>query len=391
MTLQSTSRALGVACVFVFWFAADPASAQSATEQRPETSLPASSSVDVDAAQSAEAGGITNDEIWNLLSSVSDRLDTATSRVTDAKNAAEEIVDRVRDGVAALTADLRTAVDGALADLKRIVARELGGAEYVAFTNGANSCSAATCEPFRQELLSLLLDFESTANGLFAMTGLTQLQLDLQRMRGIIGTLPGRLLFPLYLVFKVDNGDLLGSISDLLAELSADLDPLQGVFDTQSLPARATGPGTPLCTAMTENPLAFEIIVIRNAARAIALKIIAKIFDALGETSATVDAGVHGYAHITYEENFPKKFASILEALSDSEFYIAKTVEAKLEFCLTLQVKLDAQQAQIELLDGQAQILNAIHGNTDLNNSGATDLEDYAVFNQNVGAGNRQP
>ena len=324
--------------------------------------------------------------IWDLLNDFSDRLDLVNSRATDAKNASEEVVDRVRDGVAVLTGDLRTAIDDALADLKRIVARELSGAEYIAFTDGANSCSAATCEPFRKELLSLLLNFESTANGLFAMTGLSQLQLDFQRMRGIVDDLPGRILFPLYLVFKTDNGDLLGSISGLLADLNADLDPLQDVFNTDTSPTMPAGPGTPTCTAMTEDPLVFQIIIIRNAARAIALKIIAKIFDALGETSTNVDAGVHGYAHITYEDNFPKKFAAVLVAMSDSESYIAKTVKAKLEFCLKLQVIVEAEQSWLDLLDGQSQLLDALRGNADLNYDGEFNVKDYAVFQRKFGS-----
>jgi len=387
MSIQSSARRFCVASLVMFGAFTCRGWAQTVKEPAPEPAKPPTATpTEAEAAVPVSAGGITNDEIWNLLNSVSDRVDTNIVRATDARDAAQEVRAGVRDGVAALTGELRAAVDGALADLKRIVAEELGGADFVAFTDGPNSCSPSTCEPFRQELLSLVVNFESTANGLFTATQLGQIQLDFQRLRGILENVPGRLLFPLYYVLKMDHGDLLGALSDLLGELNADLGALQDVFVTDGVAAEVAGPGTPICTAMTDAPLAFEIIVIRNTARAIALKLIAKVFDALGETSATADAGVHGYVHITYEENFPKKFAAILESLSDSEFYIAKAVEGKLEFCLMLQVKIDAQQTQLDSLAGQAQVLDAIHGNADFNYDGDINLRDFAVFQRKFGS-----
>ncbi len=387
MLIQSIRRTAGLACLVAFAAMADHASAQSAPDQRTEAAKPATGSAnEADATSPATSGGITNEDIWNLLNSVSSRVDTTVNRATDARDAAVEVREGVRDGVSALTGQLRTAIDGALADLERIVADELGGTEFIAFTDGPNSCSASLCEPFRQELLSLLLDLESSANGIFVVTGLNQFQIDFQRIRGVIQNLPGRVLFPLYRVLQVDNGDLLGSLSDLLSELDADLDLVQDVFETESERPRAAGPGTPICTAMTETPFIYENIVIRNTGRAIALKVIAKILEALGETTASADAGVHGYVHITYEENFPKKFAAVLEALSDSEFYIARAVNSKLEFCLMLQVQIDAQQRQDDLVNGQAQILDAIRGNADLDQDGNTNLNDYSLFHQKLEA-----
>ncbi len=323
---------------------------------------------------------------WELLNRVSTRVDTAVNRTTDARDAAEEVRQGVRDGAAALTGQLRTAVEGALADLDRIVTDELAGEDFNAFTEGPNACSPASCKPFRQELMSLLLNIESGGNGIFVMTGLNQLQLDFQRMRDLIENLPGRVLFPLHRALQADNGDLLGALSNLLTELHADQDLIQDVFAAENRALSADRPGTPICTAMTETPLAFEIIVIRNTARAIALKVVAKILEALGETSASADAGVHGYAHITYKENFPKKFAAVLEALSQSEFYIAHAVNSKLEFCLTLQVEIDARQHQDNLANGQTQILDALRGNADLNYDGNIDLKDFAVFQQKFGS-----
>lgn len=325
------------------------------------------------------------DCIWALLNDVEDRVNTTVATVTEAAGAADEVRDGVRDGVVALTDQLRTAIDGALADVQRIVENELGSAEYAAFTDGANSCSPVTCEPFRQELLLLLDNFESSTNGLFQVAALEQLQLDLGRMRGVIELLPGRILFPLYRVLKMDNGDLLGSLSDLLAELNADLEPLGDIFATDNQK-------TPICTVMTSAPLVFKAIIIRKKARAIALKVLAKIFDALGETSASADAGVHGYVHITYQENIPQKLAAILKALSDSEFAIAGAVKDKLEFCLNLKAAIDAQQWQLDMMDNQTQMLDAISGNPDLNYDGNVNIKDFAVFQRKFGSvGAQQP
>jgi hypothetical protein len=334
----------------------------------------------------ASAGGMINEQILELLGSVSNRVDTTIDRATDARDAAEDIRDRVSDGVDALDDQLRDAIDGALDDLRRIVAVELGGAEFIAFTDGPNACSPPTCQPFRQELLTLLDDLEASTNGLFAVTGLDQLQIDFARMRSVIQNLPGRALFPLYVVLKLDNGNLLASLSSLMTELNADLSVIEDVFATEKPTASAAGPSTPICNAITTTPGIFEAVAVRNAARAIALKVVAKIFDALGETSASADAGIHGYVHITYKENFPKKFAAILEALSDAEFYIAEAVNSKLEFCLLLQVKIDAQQHLIDILTGQTQILDAIAGNADLNYDGEVNLLDFAIFQRKFGS-----
>lgn len=378
-------RSFTVVSLAVLWLAPAAAWAQSVTQPQSETvKQPAPAPAELKGTQGTATPADITEDIYNLLTSVSSRVDTAITRATDAKNSAEEIRDRVREGVAALTDQLRTAIDGAVADVQRIVENELGGTEYVAFTDGPNSCSALTCEPFRQELLLLLDNFESSANGLFQVAALEQLQLNLGRMQGVIEVLPGRILFPLYRVFKMDNGDLLGSLSDLLTELVADLEPITDIFATDAVEAQ-------ICAVLTDNTLIFEVIIIRTTARAIGLKLLAKVFDAVGETAVSGDVGVHGYTHVTYEENFPKKFAAVLEALSDAEFYIANAVRGKLEFCLMRQVEIVALERQAALLDGQSQILNAIRGNADLNTDGTTDLTDYALFLQEFRKGRTQP
>jgi len=105
-----------------------------------------------------------------------------------------------------------------------------------------------------------------------------------------------------------------------------------------------------------------------------------------GEADAACGAGVHGYAHVTYEGNFPKKFAAILESLSRAEFYIASAVESTLVFCLMLQVKTDAHQWQVDMLDGQTHMLDSIRGNADLNYDGGANLKDCAMSQQKFGS-----
>ena len=333
---------------------------------------------------SRAAWGDILDDILSSSQQAGNRAATARDRATEARDAAREVRDNARDGVAALTDQLRTAINDAVEDLRRTLEDELGGSDYAAFVDGENGCSA-DCEQFRLELRSFLLDLETVSNTLFVITGLDTMQFDFDRLRGIVDNLPGRVLFPLYRVLAVENDNLLGSIVELLDNTAADLSLVQDVFSTEGMRM-----GTPLCDVMTENPGLFEATAIALTTRAVATKLVGKLFAALGETTASGDAGIHGYVHITYEDNFPKKFAAIIEAISESNFYVAEAVSSKLEFCLTLKTETDTEARYQAVMTGQQEILGAIaaincsstQASADLDLDGDTDLVDYSLFQQ---------
>lgn len=327
------------------------------------------------------------DDIFDLTTAARDRATQARDRAieardraTEARNSANEIRDNVRQGVAALSVQVRTLISEAVEDLQGIVDDELEGREAFIADGG---CSLAVCEPFRENLVMLLQNIQALVNTILEIVEMNELRLDFDREIDLINLLPGRVLFPLHRIFAVDT-NLLGDTrgSGLVTRLSDTVDKLQVL--KEALEDRFCGKepdGEPKsllekevrkCACVLNNADPVE-----NAAKSVkltglALKLIGKRLSAKGETTAGgINPGVHGYINLTIKDNKKKAWAETLDGLSEALSKIAEGADDKLRDCLIFST-------QAEILQGLQNVKPVLTGDFDAD--GDIDLADYAHF-----------
>jgi len=316
----------------------------------------------------------TANQASNRAAAARDRAVEARDRATEARDSADEIRDKVREGVATLTDQIRTMVSEAVEDLKRTVAEEMEGRDELL---GQSGCSAEFCEPFRQDMLTLLNNIQTITNCLFVITELDEVSIDLSREIGIVQDLPGRALYPLYRVLSKDSNMFASGLLPKLNTLTADLVELKEfLIDTA-------------CTPVWEDTDRATTVVRSATLGASTLQMIGKTMISVGETQFFGDAGIHGYVHINVKLNALKKWGGRLVGLADAILPIVQFAGRKVDNCIDLQKQ---EQNQAELVQGQQEIMTAIKslscapGNIgDLNFDGVVNLADFALFQQAFG------
>ncbi len=307
-----------------------------------------------------------------------DRAIEARDRAKEARDSADETRDRVREGVATLTDQIRDMISEAVEDVQRLVAEEIDGRDEFL---GQSGCSTELCEPFRQDMVTLLDNIQSITNCLFVITELDQVNIDLTREIGIVQDLPGRALFPLYRVLSKESNMFESGLLPKLNTLALDLIELKEfVVDTA-------------CTPVWDDTNRATLVVRSATLSASTLQLIGKTMVSIGETEFFGDAGIHGYAHINVKLNSLKKWGGRLVGLADTVIPVVQFAGRKVDYCINLQ---NQEQNQAELMQGQQDILAAINalncctsgGVADLNDDGIVDLLDYALFQQAFGSTN---
>lgn len=338
--------------------------------------------------------------ILTLLNSVSNRVDTMITSATDARDRAteagdhtSEMVGNMHDGLQNLTDEMRSRIQDGVQTLQQAVLDELAGATD--FTNGPNSCSAE-CEAFRSDVVTLLTNVQDISNALLANSGVTG-EADLSAEIDLINSLSGKALFPLYRVLQtlpILDDDFLSSISEIAADL---------VEVAPYLEDAVTARGTPVdvCTALAGNDALLEhlIFLASNIDKVgKGSEMAGAVLNAIGKTKISGRAGVWGWAGIKYTSALLERLGKHLESLGERLEPIAEKLETKLRYCVLkvgeedLVTTLDADHEQF--MTNDAEILNtlkalqAAYGNAaDLNDDGAVNLQDYALFRNAFGSG----
>jgi len=398
MLIQSNVRWIGVASLMLFAIAVNKGRAQTPTERQPETARPAaSSSVEANPA-STEALDVTQD-IWNLLNSVSDRVDTAITRATDARDRATEardhageMVDNMHDGVQNLTGEMRARIQDGVDALQQALLDELAGATD--FTNGPNSCSAE-CEAFRSDIITLLTSIQDISNALLSIAGING-QADFSGEVSFLNSLSGKVLYPLYRVFQtlpVLNQDFLTSMSEVAAGLE-EVAPY--LADT----VVARGTTVDVCEVLAQNDQLVErIITVATNIDKVGKgsQMAGAVVKAIGKSKFAARVGIWGWAGFSYTSGLLERIGEHLESLGNRLEPIAEKLERKLQYCV-LKVNeeeiisaVDANHNEVsqsqQAILAAVTALQAAHGNgADLNSDGIVDLADYSMFQNLFGS-----
>jgi len=316
-----------------------------------------------------------------------DRATEARDRATAARDSANEIRDHVREGVAALTDEVQTLISEAVEDLQQIAADELEGRDAF-LTDGG--CSMAVCEPFRENLVSLLRNIEALVNTVLSILEMEDLQFDFEREITVINLLPGRALFPLFRVLAVESNLLgsdtrgsgfLGQLSDAVAKLMVLKEALEDKIcgeDPKGEPKTLLESEVRKCRCVMDNAANVEVAAKRVKLTGLALKLVGKGLSAKGETTAGgINPGIHGYINLTIKDNKKKAWGERLDGLSDILSKIAEAADDKLRDCLNFST-------QAEILAGLGEIKAALDG--DLDRDGDIDLGDYSLFQRAFGS-----
>jgi hypothetical protein len=271
------------------------------------------------------------------------RVNAAVSAATGARAAAEEMRTRLRSGVNDLTADLQTMIDEAAAEARVILAEEKEGRD--AFLPGGE-CAAA-CTAFRNDLIELLTNLESLSKSVIDSTGLNA-DPDLTKLIESIRVAPGKVLFPLY---RVTQALLASNLPERLAVAANDVKALTTLV--------LSGP--------PDLPDACELIAprtteIERAVRGVSVvgalvKIVGKVFNAVGETEFEGYAGGWGFVGGTIKSNKKKTVGELLTGVSDAMSKVADYANGKLDLCATLAFREEAERS-LAAISGSLAALN---------------------------------
>lgn len=339
------------------------------------------------------------DDILGVATTARDRATQARDRATEARNRAtlafdraaeardntQELVDNARMGLAALNDQVRDMITHAIEDMQQLVERELEGLSEFTADGG---CSAAVCEPFRQDLIEWLQHTQAIVNSLFSIFHADELHLNFDREIAILNVIPGRLLFPLYRVLSADNSLVGTALLDRLSETESNLALIKDAL-AGSAPSAANRQGqTPLesevasCAFLMDHYDAVGEAKMEVSDLATILKLSAKWLKSKGETTAEgANPGIHGYINVTIKDNALKEFGEKIEGVSEGLAKAAEKIDDKARDCVLFTAHLDT-------LKNQQDILNAIDGikcpavarTADLDRDGDTDLADYSLF-----------
>lgn len=272
------------------------------------------------------------------LQDVLDRVNAAVTAAGGARTAAEqartaavEMQTKLQSGLNGLTAELQTMVDEAAADARQILAEESAGRD--AFLPGGQ-CAAA-CTAFRSDLIELLTNLETLSKSVVESTRLNA-DPDLSKFVASVQAAPGRVLYPLY---RVTGVVLASDLPQRLDDAARRLQVLSALV--------LNGP--------QDLPDACEVIVprtteVEHAARAVIVvgaivKVVGKLFNAVGETEFEGQAAVWGWVGGTIKSNWKKTLGETLTGLSDAMSKLAAYANGKLDLCATLAFRDESASA----------------------------------------------
>jgi hypothetical protein len=266
-----------------------------------------------------------------ILDDILARVNAAVTAATGARAAAEEMRTRLRSGVNELSADLQTMMDEAADDARQIIAEESAGRDL--FLPGGQC--AATCTAFRNDLIDLLTNLETLSRSVVGSTGL-QADPDMSKFIASVQAAPGRVLYPLYRVTQAllasDLPERLGDAADRLQTLSTVV--LNGPPDLPDA-----------CQVMVPRTTEIEGGVRAVSVVGAILKLVGKVFLAVGETEFEGQAAVWGFVGGTIKSNWKKSLGEHLTGVSDAMSKVADYANGKLDLCATLAFRDETDKA----------------------------------------------
>jgi len=173
--------------------------------------------------------------IQSKVNAIQAKVDDVKSTAEGARDKAEEIVERVRTGVSTLSDKVRDLIGEAVNDIQVLVDKELEGRDNFIKAGG-------TGEPFRQDLVTLLDEFETllgTMNEILPNAP----EVSFADEKELLQDLPIGLLWPLYRVTTVVEADFPNGLIGRLRETNDALKVVVQVLEPEAGGTRRRGGG----------------------------------------------------------------------------------------------------------------------------------------------------
>jgi hypothetical protein len=308
-----------------------------------------------------EAGWL-EDQITNIqskLNSLTSNMTTVRSRVTNVYskvvNAANKITDEnVSNLILDMQVMLKTAVD----------TQQEGVTEFM---DGGNCTvgDGTPCGDFRADLINLVHIARGLNNQILALHNIEGLNLQIQDLglADLIEQLPGRVLLPLYKVVTKTQF-LTPELINAMENAGDDIFNLKTVLFIEGAPEVPTA--LEACQFVDTNSKVFKISANSIKGFGLVLKVLGKLFEALGKTPAggpnEVDAGIHGYVHATIKTNTLGTIGKILGGISEPMSSASSFVSNKVSSCGDMVRDFQLQNRQVQIITNQGQIISKIDG-----------------------------
>jgi hypothetical protein len=236
-----------------------------------------------------------------------------------------------------------------------------------AFIAGGNCAlnDGTPCGNFRADLIDIVHIARGLNNQILALHNIPGLNLQIQDLglADLINKLPGRALLPLHKVLTKTQF-LTPALIDALQNAGDNLANLRTVLFIDEVPSLPTA--LEACQFVDTNSKPFKISANAIKGVGVVLKVLGKLFEALGKTPAggpnEVDAGIHGYVHATVKTNTLGTIGKILGGISEPMSSLSSFVSGKVSSCGDMVRDAELEARQLEMLSNQDEILVGING-----------------------------
>jgi hypothetical protein len=326
----------------------------------------------------AEAGWIEDqfNAVQSKLNSLVSNMSTVRSRVTNVYSKVVGAAGTINDGkVKNLISDMQVMLQAAVDTQQEGVAAFMPVGTTCALNDGT------PCGYFRADLIDVVHIARELNNQILALHNIPGLDLQIQDLglADLINKLPGRALLPLYKVLTKTQF-LTPVLIDAMQNVGDNLGNLKTVLFIEEVPSLPTA--LEACQFVDTNSKPFKISANAIKGIGVVLKVLGKLFEALGKTPAggpnEVDAGIHGYVHATVKTNTLGTIGKILGGISGPMSSLSSFVSNKVSSCGDMvrdadiklrQEKMLANQAasntkQLQMLANQDAILASMGGGT---------------------------
>jgi hypothetical protein len=311
----------------------------------------------------ADAGWIEDqfNAVQSKLNSLVSNMSTVRSRVTNVYSKVVGAAGTINDGkVKNLISDMQVMLQAAVDTQQEGVAAFMAGGDCV--VNDGTPCGF-----FRADLIDIVHIARGLNNQILALHNIPGLDLQIQDLglADLINKLPGRALLPLYKVLTKTQF-LTPALIDAMQTAGDNIDNLKTVLFIEDVPSLPT----PLeaCQFVDANSKPFKISANAIKGIGVVLKVLGKLFEALGKTPAggpnEVDAGIHGYVHATVKTNTLGTIGKILGGISGPMSSVSSFVSDKVSSCGDMVRDAEVETRQLQMLTNQDAILASMGGGT---------------------------
>lgn len=311
-----------------------------------------------------EAGPIDN--VQSTVNGISNKITNLSTSLSTVQRKVQEVVDTIVNATGTITdGQVKNLILDMQSMLKTAVQTQQDG--VAEFLDGGDCTvgDGTPCGIFRADLIALVHITRGLNNNILALHNIQGLDLQIQDLglADLIEQLPGRVLLPLYKVVTKTQF-LTPALIDALENADVHLENLKMVLFVEDVPTLSTA--LEACQYVDTHSKIFKISANTIKGIGLVLKVLGKLFEALGKTPAggpnEVDAGIHGYVHATVKTNTLGSIGKILGGISEPLSSVSSFVSNKVSSCGDMVRDAEVKDRQLEMLANQDEILSKIDG-----------------------------